>query len=592
MAAGWQPSPAGLDELLSCLRQTQAPDTAVQQRVRERIEQFHAIPDFPCYLAYVLVTPNPAVPPNDRAVAGYLLQTAVRQRFDQLLAGPANVLAYLKATLLDSLHDADLDVRRAGQGVITWMIRAVGPEAWPEAIERLVQLVEGPGVDEKTRLAAFGTISRLCEDMPRPLETAMIGGQRLLDILVPKILQYVSANEAGIRQTALSCLIPFISLPALDRDGAPGEPNALVRRMHEFLPVLFSRATDPSSQVRKSVCSALVGLLAHHPQTIMPQINGVVDYILHCTQDQSDTDLALEACEFWLTFAESPELAPALRPYLDRVAPVLLNGAVYDEDELFALDGLDGAEDAAVPDRAEDIKPRHYGAKAHTAGAADKSADPEGLLGGQSAQALKSREAAEAAEDDDDGEYDEDDEDEDYSEWTLRKCSAAALDVMAVQFEADLLPILLPLLKQKLFSDDWLQRESAILALGAIAEGACDGLETELTCRLHHRHPGAPPRPDQLPHQLLQRLAGARPVDSVLGARAVRVVVRQRGDVGGSQAIVFRAGARGAAQDGPRRQQARAGGRLLGVRDARGGGRRRSRAVPSGDPQQPRARLQ
>lgn len=51
------------------------------------------------------------------------------------------------------------------------------------------------------------------------------------------------------------------------------------------------------------------------------------------------------------------------------------------------------------------------------------------------------------------------------------KCSAAALDVLAVVFGEDLLPVLLPILKETLFHQEWEIKESGILALGAIAEG-------------------------------------------------------------------------------------------------------------------------
>ena len=51
------------------------------------------------------------------------------------------------------------------------------------------------------------------------------------------------------------------------------------------------------------------------------------------------------------------------------------------------------------------------------------------------------------------------------------KCSAAALDVLANVFHDDVLPILLPILKETLFHQDWEIKESGILVLGAIAEG-------------------------------------------------------------------------------------------------------------------------
>jgi transportin-1 len=51
------------------------------------------------------------------------------------------------------------------------------------------------------------------------------------------------------------------------------------------------------------------------------------------------------------------------------------------------------------------------------------------------------------------------------------KCSAAALDVLANVFREELLPVLVPILKETLFHQDWEIKESGILALGAIAEG-------------------------------------------------------------------------------------------------------------------------
>ena len=51
------------------------------------------------------------------------------------------------------------------------------------------------------------------------------------------------------------------------------------------------------------------------------------------------------------------------------------------------------------------------------------------------------------------------------------KCSAAALDVLANVFHETLLPVLLPILKETLFHNDWEIKESGILVLGAIAEG-------------------------------------------------------------------------------------------------------------------------
>ena len=61
-------------------------------------------------------------------------------------------------------------------------------------------------------------------------------------------------------------------------------------------------------------------------------------------------------------------------------------------------------------------------------------------------------------------------------QWTLRRCSAIAIDTIACTFAEDLMPILLPVL-QKCFSvvgdsdAEWHVRECGILALGSVGEG-------------------------------------------------------------------------------------------------------------------------
>ncbi len=80
------------------------------------------------------------------------------------------------------------------------------------------------------------------------------------------------------------------------------------------------------------------------------------------------------------------------------------------------------------------------------------------------------------ADDPDDSDDEDDLKKEALSDWNLRKCSAAALDVLSNVFHHALLPVLLPLLKQNLFSPNWLVKESSILALGAVSEGCMEGM--------------------------------------------------------------------------------------------------------------------
>lgn len=324
---------------------------------------------------------------------------------------------------------------------------------------------------------------------------------KVLDILIPKFIQGSEHSEPRIRVHALNCLNQFITLGS----------SALQNHLDEFIASLFKRASDENDHVRKFVCQALVLILTARPDKLLPELSNVVDFMLYSTQDK-DEDVAVEACEFWLQFAEDANVNQHLAPYLSKVAPVLLKSMVYNELDLILLGGQD--DDAAVPDRAEDLRPQHHSAKSHR-NERLQDTDPTGALSGPNGSSsgapsgtARSRAGIDATQsgpggmpgngdiavgghqdddDDDDDDYqddddddDDDDDEEDVSEWNLRKCAAAALDVMACNFQHELLEILLPYLKDRLFSQDWLQRESGVLALGAIAEGCIAGIQPHL----------------------------------------------------------------------------------------------------------------
>lgn len=179
------------------------------------------------------------------------------------------------------------------------------------------------------------------------------------------------------------------------------------------------------------------------------------------TQD-SDESVALEACEFWLSLAEQPVCKEVLGQHLKRLTPVLMRRMRYSEIDVLLLKG-DLEEDEMIPDKEEDIKPRFHKSRTHSQRHSHRSMEDGG-----------------DGEDVDDDESDDDDENGQLSDWNLRKCSAAALDVLANVFHDDLLPEVLPILKETLFHTDWIVKESAILALGAIAEGSMAGMLAHL----------------------------------------------------------------------------------------------------------------
>ncbi|WVN86972.1 uncharacterized protein L203_102147 [Cryptococcus depauperatus CBS 7841] len=456
----WQPSEQGLQEVLGMLRDTSSTDSEVQRNVANRLEQLRFVPDFLAYLAHVLIHCT-TEQDSHRAVAGLLLKNAVNQR-----SGPTTnendtrAMNYVKNTVLTGLADPDQIVRQTVGTVITSLISNEEVGGWPEALDALTK---GMGsTDQNIVEGAFNSLQKICEDAPHKLDF-QVQGRDLLDHLIPQFIEFTNHDHPKIRLYTLQILQSLLAIRVA----------AIMANIDNYIRALFSKASDSSSDIRKSVCASLGLILSSRPDKLVPEMGNVVNYIAYCTQDDDET-VALEACEFWLTFAEDANLKDQLRPYLPKIAPLLLKGMVYSDFDIAVLDIDEYDEDVA--DKETDIAPRHYSSKVH---ATHESNDPSSSKG-----ATHSREAADKAFDEDAEEEDDDDDfydDEDATgEWNIRKCSAAALDVMAVSFGTDLLDILLPHLRDKIFDKEWQVRESGILALGAIAEGCIVGLEPHL----------------------------------------------------------------------------------------------------------------
>lgn len=237
-----------------------------------------------------------------------------------------------------------------------------------------------------------------------------------------------------------------------------------------FIENLFHLSSDEDNEVRKNVCRGLVMLLEVRMDRLLPHMDQIIEYMLIRTQDQ-DENVALEASEFWLSLAEQNICKEVLSPHLARLTPILVRGMRYSEIDIILLKG-DVEEDEMIPDRDEDIKPRfrksRHSVKNPTFG---------------EAQVENSNNIGNGDDDDDEDDDDDDgglDDDGALSDWNLRKCSAAALDLLANVFKEDCLPILLPILKETLFHPQWEIKESGILALGAIAEGCMQGMVPHL----------------------------------------------------------------------------------------------------------------
>lgn len=335
--------------------------------------------------------------------------------------------------MLPSLGAADRHIRSTAGTIISVLVQIDGVAGWPELLQALVSSLDSSDVNHVE--GAMDALSKICEDVPQLLDSDISGlSERPITVFLPRFLLLFQSPHASLRKLSLSSVNQYIMLM----------PKILHLSMDKYLQGLFLLANDPAPEVRKLVCAAFVQLIEVRPAVLEPHLRNVLEYILQVNKDP-DEEVALEACEFWSAYCDAQLPPENLREFLPRLIPVLLSNMVYaDDDESL----LEAEEDGSLPDRDQDIKPRFHSSRFH-------------------------------------GSEDGEDDDEDIvNVWNLRKCSAAALDILSNVFGDDILPTLMPVVQAKLScSNDevWKEREAAVLVLGAIAEGCINGLFPHLS---------------------------------------------------------------------------------------------------------------
>ncbi|KAK4163538.1 importin subunit beta-2 [Cladorrhinum sp. PSN259] len=468
----WQPNTESLKTLAVCLKDSlSAFNKTAQKQAELMLNQAKASPDVNNYLAYIFSSP---APPQDlamsleewhlvRSAAAIMLKNNVKANYKSAQKPiPDSSVALIKLAVPIGIQDKTSQIRSLAGNIATEMIRKGGIYGWPELLEELLKLLTNHNgqVSPEAQEGAMNAMAKICEDNDKLLEREH-AGQRPLNVLLPKFIEAAKSPLPKVRAQALTAINVFTGRKS----------QAMLNNIDPLLQQLFSLASDQSTDVRRQVCRAFVRLVETRADKLLPYLSDLVEYIL--TQQKSDDeDLACEAAEFWLVMGEQQELCPSLQPHVQKIIPVLLECMVYSPEDIAVLGGASDDEDEE--DRAEDIKPM-FAKKSQARGAkgeGEGSADPN--QNGNAFEKLASMD-----EDLEEGEIDEDDEDDDGDEnpdekWTLRKCSAAALDVFATAFGGVVFTSILPYLQTNLRHTDWPHREAAVLALGAVAEGCMD----------------------------------------------------------------------------------------------------------------------
>ncbi|KAG5406359.1 hypothetical protein IGI04_012478 [Brassica rapa subsp. trilocularis] len=430
--AVWQPREDGLSEICALLEQQISPSSAAvdKSQIWKQLQHFSQIPDFNNYLVFILVQAQ-GKSVEIRQAAGLLLKNNLKGGYSSMAQENRK---YIKSELLPCLGAVDRHIRTTVGTIISEIVNIDGVSGWLELLPALVTCLDSNDLNHMD--GAMDALSKICEDIPHVLDSEVPGLAETtpVNIFLPRLFQFFQSPHASLRKLSLGCVNQYVIIM----------PAALYNSMDKYLQGLFVLANDPVAEVRKLVCAAFVQLTEVLPSSIEPHLRNVMEYMLQVNKDP-DEEVALEACEFWSAYCDAQLPPDNLKELLPRLIPVLLSNMAYaDDDESL----LDAEEDESQPDRDQDLKPRFHTSRLH--GSED---------------------------------FDNDDDDS-FNVWNLRKCSAAAIDVLSNVFGDEILPALMPLIQAKISTsgdETWKEREAAVLTLGAIAEGCFNGLYPHLS---------------------------------------------------------------------------------------------------------------
>ena len=91
----------------------------------------------------------------------------------------------------------------------------------------------------------------------------------------------------------------------------PFEHTKFLIVLDDYLNKIFNLAGHDGQQnneVRKNICTSFLLIVETRPDKLLPHLDGVINYCLHLMQQDTSTEVSLEACEFMLALATNKEL--------------------------------------------------------------------------------------------------------------------------------------------------------------------------------------------------------------------------------------------------------------------------------------------
>ena len=435
----FQPNPTDLQQICELLASSQLADNQKQKQVFDLISSYSKTADFYHYLAYILSSKE--FPGTVRRIAGLSLKSAISQHYEMLQDFTRD---YIKERLLEAFNDQDAMIRNASALVITTLIFKGGFQNWPNlltffqanlASSQSLELVE----------STIDCVAKIIEDLRVNCENYDFfdptKGGTSIDGLIPNLLGFCDQvfNER-IRQAAIFCLnLCIFSMPP-----------SLSSNIGKFMEVLLTATQNPNEKIRLRGFQGLVSLNETRPDYVEPRLEIVLQRVITGMKD-SDYEVARNAISFWMEFLlydlDSKEKLGILTKYLPQLLETLLDCLRYAPNDLMNL----------LPEETagKDIRTLKAGMQEEgeeeieEIEAEDEKEKKDGLFG--------------------------------TGEFTIRRVAGQTLEKLAEVFRDEVFKLLQFKINQCLRDSDWKVKESAILCIGALAEGCYESIKPHLS---------------------------------------------------------------------------------------------------------------
>jgi transportin-1 len=455
----WQPSPAELDSTFRVLQALRDPSRPDHLQAMQGLDSFCGNGSFILHLLYIFVHGAGIPVPSDiRALGGFILKNYALKHLDEL---PAVVVYKLKADCLSALCDSVPDIVNTTGIIFGTLTKDYPIEKWGEILPRLFEMLDSG--DAHVVDGALQAMKRICEDSCEQLlapERAAGSGNSPLDALVPRLLNLFTHPAPSIRLRSIqsmNALLKLIEVPVEEEEvedrwgNIVGKPRGMGRgreafiiHINAFLQGISRLAEDPQPEVRLAVCQAIVFLASYQLAVLQPAFEAICGFMMNAARDAFQP-VAMEACEYFAVLCENRETQQVLASsILPTLLPILVGHLRLSTEQMMQERADEEAQ--ARGDKKLNIKPIHHKVS-HQNNEDDEGANTQ-----------------------------------DGGNWTLRKQAAMLLDNLSTTFDPEIiLPSCLPEIQRKLGSTDVWDRESGMLALGAMGTGCIQAMEPYLS---------------------------------------------------------------------------------------------------------------